>query len=266
MDIASSDLVHTHHYWPWTVQAPAEEPRTLCDHTSPVDDLHSFKLAQHRQECALLRRYACGWPGYGGNSGMSNAVHSAAAHLQLCRSCLYSYIIRGNICFHIHSSSPNMNRRRDCFAGFALALLLVLLAPAACYGRVMAVDIGAEFLKVSVVAPGRQPISIAINEMSRRKTPVLAGFVDGQRVLGEDAVTLSARHPDKFVRRLRDLIGRPADDPTVQAVLEQSALNYDVVPDERRGSLRVRLPGFERPFTIEELVVCAPLHTDGRQR
>ena len=148
-----------------------------------------------------------------------------------------------------------MSRRATSIAGLVLAAVLVLLAPAACHGRVMAVDIGGEFLKVSVVAPGRQPISIAINEMSRRKTPVLAGFVDEHRVLGEDAVTLSARHPDKFVKRMRDLIGRPADDPTVQAVLEQSALNYDIVPDERRGTVRIRLPGFERPFPIEELLV-----------
>lgn len=162
--------------------------------------------------------------------------------------------------FGLSPVSTMMSRRASSLAGLLLAAVLVLIAPAACHGRVMAIDFGGEFLKVSVVAPGRQPISIAINEMSRRKTPILAGFVQGRRVLGEEAVTLSARHPDKFVRRLRDLIGRPADDPTVQAVLEQSALSYDIVPDERRGTVRIRLPGFERSFRIEELVVCRLVH------
>ena len=153
--------------------------------------------------------------------------------------------------FHTHFEHDNDEQTRNQYSRARSGRC----AGAACHGRVMAVDIGGEFLKVSVVAPGRQPISIAINDMSRRKTPVLAGFVDEHRVLGEDAVTLSARHPDKFVKRMRDLIGRPADDPTVQAVLEQSALNYDIVPDERRGTVRIRLPGFERPFPIEELLV-----------
>jgi hypoxia up-regulated 1 len=80
-------------------------------------------------------------------------------------------------------------------------------------------------------------------------------------VLGEEAVTLSTRYPDLFVKRLRDLIGRPADDPTVQAVLAQSTLNYTIVPDERRGTVRIQLPGFEQSFTIEELVVCGPRHS-----
>lgn len=145
-------------------------------------------------------------------------------------------------------------------AGFlALIAALALLLVPVCHGRLMAIDLGGEFLKVSVVAPGRVPISIAINEMSRRKTPVLTGFVDGQRVLGEEAVTLSARHPDKFYKRLRDLIGRPADDPSVAALLEHSLVKYDIVPDDRRGTVRIRVPGYERPFTIEELLVSKSL-------
>lgn len=34
----------------------------------------------------------------------------------------------------------------------------------------MAVDFGGEFIKVSVVKPGRTPISIVPNEMSKRRT------------------------------------------------------------------------------------------------
>ena len=37
-------------------------------------------------------------------------------------------------------------------------------------GPLMAVDFGGEFIKVSVVKPGRTPISIVPNEMSKRRT------------------------------------------------------------------------------------------------
>lgn len=136
-----------------------------------------------------------------------------------------------------------------------IAAYLLLLAAGQSHARLMAIDLGGEFLKVSVVAPGRSPISIAINEMSRRKTPVLAGFVDGQRAVGEEAVTLSVRHPDKFFKLFRDLIGKPANDSSIPKMLEENLLHYDVVPDEARGTIRLRAPGFERPFLIEELLV-----------
>ena len=110
-------------------------------------------------------------------------------------------------------------------------------------------------MKVAVVQPGRKPISIAENEMSRRQTPIMVGFVDGQRILGEDAVTASARHPDKFVEHLRDLIGRRADDQAVQQLLDDNFRQYDVQPDPDRGTVMVNVPGEKEPFSIEELMV-----------
>lgn len=140
-----------------------------------------------------------------------------------------------------------------------IAAYLLLLAADQSHARLMAIDLGGEFLKVSVVAPGRSPINIAINEMSRRKTPVLAGFVDGQRAVGEEAVTLSVRHPDKFFKLFRDLIGKPANDSSIPKMMVDNLLHYDIVPDEVRGTIRLRAPGFERPFLIEELLVRAPI-------
>lgn len=135
-----------------------------------------------------------------------------------------------------------------------LALLAVLALPG--LASLMAVDLGGNFLKVSVVQPGQKPISIAENEMSRRQTPVIVGFVDNQRVLGEDAVTVSGRHPDKFVEHLRDLIGRRADDPAVAELLTANFRGYDIVPDEARGTIQMRVPGNDHLFSIEELMVC----------
>lgn len=46
-------------------------------------------------------------------------------------------------------------------------------------GPLMAVDFGGEFIKVSVVKPGRTPISIVPNEMSKRRTSAQVGFAAG---------------------------------------------------------------------------------------
>lgn len=67
-------------------------------------------------------------------------------------------------------------------------------------GPVMAVDLGGEFLKISLVRPGR-PVSIAINEFSKRKTSAQVAFVNGERLLGEDAAALAPRYPDLVFAR-----------------------------------------------------------------
>jgi hypoxia up-regulated 1 len=147
---------------------------------------------------------------------------------------------------------PIMRRIALC----ALALwALGLLAPA--LGSLMAIDLGGEFLKVSVVAPGRTPISIAIKEMSRRKTPVLVGFMDDERVLGEAAVTAAGRYPDRVVGALRDLLGKPADDPSVRDLIKEQHLPYKLVPDPDRGTVQVALDAKSR-YPIEALVVRVP--------
>ena len=146
---------------------------------------------------------------------------------------------------------------KKCAGLWLVALLALLAVPS--LGKLMAIDLGGNLLKVSVVQPGRKPISIAENEMSKRQTPVMVGFVNDQRVLGEDAVTVSARHPDKFIEHLRDLIGRRADEPAVQKVLDDNFRQYDVVPDPERGTVQIRIPGNEHLFSVEELMVRVQL-------
>ncbi|BAT83407.1 hypothetical protein LR48_Vigan03g027400 [Vigna angularis] len=89
---------------------------------------------------------------------------------------------------------------------FSLALLF---SPS--QSAVFSVDLGSESLKVAVVnlKPGQSPISIAINEMSKRKSPALVSFHDGHRLLGEEAAGLVARYPQKVYSQTRDLLGKP---------------------------------------------------------
>lgn len=146
-----------------------------------------------------------------------------------------------------------------------LSLALVGLLALGASASLFAIDLGGENLKVSVVKPGRTPISIVINEMSRRKTPALTGFINGERVMGEEAVTMMNRHPDKIFRRLRDMLGKRATDPDVAQMLRDDNLAYTLVEDPERGSIRLKLPDTGKEYSVEELMVrslprhCTPV-------
>ena len=138
----------------------------------------------------------------------------------------------------------------------ALALCALLLA--ACAGgacaALFAVDLGTEFMKVSIVKPGRIPISVVLSEMSKRKVPALVSFVGGERLVGEEAAPLGTRYPDRVYQGLKDLLGRPADDTHVQRVLQEKYLAYAVVPGANSSSLAVRTDT-GAAYSAEELVV-----------
>ncbi len=113
----------------------------------------------------------------------------------------------------------------------ALALLALLAAASGVRGSLIAVDLGSEFLKVSLIKPGRTPIAIVVNEMSKRKSPALVGFSPaGERLLGEEAFSFAVRYPDTTFMRARDLLGKKADDPGILAMLKDHSLPYKVVP------------------------------------
>lgn len=82
-----------------------------------------------------------------------------------------------------------------------LALLALVGVQSAAAGPLMAIDFGGEFIKVSVVKPGRTPISIVPNEMSKRRTTAAVAFVNGDRLLGEEAAALAVRYPDRVYAR-----------------------------------------------------------------
>ena len=64
----------------------------------------------------------------------------------------------------------------------------------------LAVDLGGEFLKVSLVRAG-SGFSVVINEMSKRRTAAQVSLVGGERLLGEDAAALAPRHPEQVFAR-----------------------------------------------------------------
>ncbi|KAM3301322.1 heat shock 70 kDa protein 17 [Capsicum chacoense] len=134
--------------------------------------------------------------------------------------------------------------------GIFLSLFLMNLIP--CKSAVSSIDLGSEWFKVAVVnlKPGQPPISIAINEMSKRKTPSLVAFHSGSRLIGEEASGILARYPNKVYSHLRDLISKPFSH--VSKNLESLYLNYDISPEESRNVAVFKTEGGD--FMAEELV------------
>ncbi|XP_009757679.1 heat shock 70 kDa protein 17 [Nicotiana sylvestris] len=135
--------------------------------------------------------------------------------------------------------------------GIILSLFL-LLTPIPCQSAVSSIDLGSEWFKVAVVnlKPGQPPISIAINEMSKRKTPSLVAFHAGSRLIGEEASGIVARYPNKVYSHLRDLISKTF--PHVSKTLESLYLSYDISPEESRNVAVFKTENGD--FTAEELV------------
>lgn len=176
-----------------------------------------------------------------------------------------------------------MHPGRGVRASILLLAICALLGAARIEAAYMAVDLGSEFLKVSVVKPGRSPFSIVVNEMcalssigssinpnnwrcsysppppfwrlashrcpvscqlkllgtytarrrmalavhntfsrfpsthrTKRKTSAQVGFVNGERLVGEEAAALGTRFPATVYQRTRDLLGKRVDHASVR--------------------------------------------------
>lgn len=118
---------------------------------------------------------------------------------------------------------------------------------------VSSIDLGSEWLKVAVVnlKPGQSPISIAINEMSKRKSPALVSFHSGTRLLGEEAAGLVARYPDKVYSQIRDLLGKPYN--YTKNFLDSMFLPFTIIEDPR-GAVNFKTNDDAAIYSVEELL------------
>lgn len=147
-------------------------------------------------------------------------------------------------------------RERNTILFFSLFLLLVCY-PLPSQSAVCSIDLGSEWLKVAVVnlKPGQAPISIAINEMSKRKTSSLVAFHSGTRLIGEEAANLLARYPTKVYSHLRDIVAKPYD--FAKKYLDSLYLNYTIAPENSRGVALIETAGDGEEngrYTPEEMV------------
>lgn len=134
-----------------------------------------------------------------------------------------------------------------------LSLAVFSLAVIPSESAVASMDLGSEWMKVAVVnlKPGQSPISVAINEMSKRKSPALVAFHSGNRHVGEEAAGIVARYPDKVYSQVRDMIGKPFN--FSKAMFDSLYLPYDLVEDSR-GTAGIRIDDGVTVYSAEELV------------
>src|SRR4051812_12219073 len=71
----------------------------------------------------------------------------------------------------------------------------------------MSIDLGSEWMKVAIVSPG-VPMEIILNTDSQRKTPLVVAFRDGERFVGDAALTVGVRFPEKAFTHFLDLLGK----------------------------------------------------------
>lgn len=133
-----------------------------------------------------------------------------------------------------------------------LIVCLLALIPIKSQAAVLSIDLGSEWLKVAVVnlKPGQPPISIAINEMSKRKSPNLISFQSGIRLIGEESAGLIARYPDKVYAQIRDLIAKPYN--YSKQKFDSFYLPYQIVEDSR-GVAAIKTDDGE-VYSLEEML------------
>merc|ERR1719487_695332 len=73
-----------------------------------------------------------------------------------------------------------------------LLLVLLVQGPLAAFGVLVGVDLGSQYFKAAIVAPGK-PIEVVHNQHSKRKTPTVVSFHEKVRAFGDDALAGAAR-------------------------------------------------------------------------
>ena len=142
--------------------------------------------------------------------------------------------------------------KRSSFLTIALVGLL-LIAPLGALAAIMAVDLGTDSIKVAIVKPTKTPISIVLNEMSKRKSSASVAVVKGERLVGEDAAALAARFPEKVYSGFRDMLGKRFDDETLVKDLERLRVPFDVSKAENRSTVTFQTDG-SIGLSVEEAV------------
>lgn len=116
---------------------------------------------------------------------------------------------------------------------------------------VMSVDLGSQFMKVAIVKPG-VPMEIALNQESRRKTPVAVSLKDNERLFSDGALTMSVKYPKSSYIYVQDVLGKKFNNPLVQ-LYKQRFPWYDLEEDKETGTVLYRHDS-DTTFTPEEIL------------
>jgi hypoxia up-regulated 1 len=122
-----------------------------------------------------------------------------------------------------------MARLEMILAMMGVLLLSCAVVPTSSF--VLGIDVGAEFMKVALVQPGR-PIELVTNVESKRKTQMIVGFNGDERIYGGSALNYLPRKPDRVFTGMRMMLGRSVDHPRVKQLKEKQYQTAKVVADK----------------------------------
>lgn len=95
-------------------------------------------------------------------------------------------------------------------------------------------------------------MEIALNKESKRKTPVIIAYRDGQRFVGEDAITIGLRFPANSFQYLLDLLGKTIDNPVVK-LYQKRFPYYQIEADPERKTVVFKIDD-KTKYSVEELI------------
>lgn len=95
-----------------------------------------------------------------------------------------------------------------------ITCLLLHITTISCFGA-MSIDLGSEWMKVGLVAPSVQ-MDIVLNAQSQRKTPMAIAFSNGERFVGDTALDVASKYPEKSFTHFLDLVGKSIEHESVQ--------------------------------------------------
>jgi hypoxia up-regulated 1 len=96
------------------------------------------------------------------------------------------------------------------------------------------------------------PMEIALNKESKRKTPTVIAFRNGERFFGEDAQAIGVRFPQYAFSYILPLLGKSIDHPSVQGYLNRFPY-HNIIADDERKTIAFRLDE-NTTYTPEELI------------
>ena len=153
---------------------------------------------------------------------------------------IYRMLINVSLLFILLSSSP-----------------LSLLKSVDCYG-VMSIDFGSEWMKVGLVAPSVQ-MDLVLNAQSERKTPMAIAVSNGERFIGDSALNVAIKFPERTYTYFLDLVGKKLEDEPVQQY--QRRFPYiDISSHEPNSSSIILNHPQDLTFTPLELVAMMIEH------
>jgi len=150
------------------------------------------------------------------------------------------------------------SRKRLPCRSFSLLLAALSLLLGTTSGALLAIDYGSEWVKASLVAPGRTPVSIVLTEATKRKFPAAVALSGGERTIGDEALAAVTRYPERTYLRARDMLGRRANSTVLAAQLAAAYLPYTPLQAvDGRGTIALRTaertPAERQTLTVEEV-------------